>query len=138
MPPLEAMKALFAYVAEVREKRREPGQKCDEENAFKKFGNYAVLKRWLDGMRNAASRREEDYARILVNDGFHRGRAASTIFYHPQTHVRVVVHGDDNTFAAIKSELREMRSTRCEWYDVKVRGLRGSGKRDLREIEMLR
>ena len=35
---------------------------------------------------------EDDYARRLVDDGFQRGRAASTIFYHPNTHVRVVVH----------------------------------------------
>ena len=32
---------------------------------------------------------EDDYARRLVEDGFQRGRAASTIFYHPKT------QGDD-------------------------------------------
>ena len=30
-----------------------------------------------------------------------------------------------------------MRSRMCEWYDVKVRGILGSGKRDVREIEIL-
>ena len=74
--------------------------KCDEEewvelpDEFKKFGRYAKLKRWLYGMRKAASGWEDDYARRLVEDGFRRGRAASTIFYHPKTQVRVVVHGD--------------------------------------------
>ena len=47
----------------------------------------------------------------LVNDVFQRGRAASTIFYHPKTPVPVVVHGDDFTFADTESEQRKMRSS---------------------------
>ena len=41
---------------------------------------------------------------------------------HPKTHVRVVVHGDDFSFASTDSELMKMRSRICQWYDVKVRG----------------
>ena len=104
---------------------------------FQKFGKYARLKRWLYGMREAAFGWEDDYARRLVNDGFQRGRAASTIFHHPKTRARVVVHGDDFTFLATDSELRKMRSRMCEWYDVKARGILGSGKRDVREVEIL-
>ena len=93
MPPLEAKKALFAFVTVVREKRRAQGRnevklmfidvkkahlkaKCDEEewvalpDDLKKFGRYAKLKRWLHGMRKAASVWEDDYARKLVEDGF--------------------------------------------------------------------
>ena len=69
--------------------------------------------------------------------GSNVGRAASTILHHLQTHVRVVVRGDDFAFAATKSELRKMRSRMCEWYDVKVRGILGTGKRDVRKIEIL-
>ena len=160
MPPLEAKKALFAFVAGMREKRRAQGHdevklmfvdgkkahlnaKCDEEewvelpDEFKKFGRYAKLKRWLYGMRKAASGWEDDYARRLVEDGFRRGRAASTIFYHPKTQVRVVVHGDDFTFAGTESELKRIQAKMHEWYDVKVRGVLGSGKRDVHEIEIL-
>ena len=85
-------------------------------------------------MRKAASGWEDDCAWRLVNDWFQRGRAASTISYHPETHVRVVVHGDDFTFAATDSELGKMRSRVCEWCDVKVRGLLGVGKRFVRDI----
>ena len=153
MPPLEANKALFAFVAGMREKRRVQGHdevklmfvdvkkahlnaKCDEEawvelpGEFNNFGRYAKLKRWLYGMRKAASGWEDVYARRLVEDGFQRGRAASTIFYHPKTQVRVVVHGDDFTFAGTEAKARE-------WYDVKVRGVLGSGKRDVHEIVIL-
>ena len=72
MPPLEAKKALFAFVAGVREKRRTQGHeevklmfvdvkrahlkaKCEEEewvevpNEIKNFGRYAKLKRSFTG-----------------------------------------------------------------------------------------
>ena len=72
MPPLEAKKALFAFVAGVREKRLTQvdeevklmfvdvkkahlNAKCEEEewvevpNEFKNFGRYAKLKRWFTG-----------------------------------------------------------------------------------------
>ena len=156
-PPLEAKKALFALVAGMREKRRAQGhdevklmfvdvKKAHREvrrewvelpDEFKKIGRYAKLKRWLYGMRKAASGWEDDYARRLVEDGFRRGRAASTIFYHPKTQVRVVVHGDDFTFAGTESELKRIQAKMHEWYDVKVRGVLGSGKRDVHEIEIL-
>ena len=94
------------------------------------------MKRWLYGTRKAASGWEEDYARRVVEDEFRCGRAASTIFYHPKTQVRVVVHGDDFTFAGAESELKRIQAKMHEWYDVKVRGVLGSGKRDVHEIEI--
>ena len=95
------------------------------------------MKRWLYGMRTATSGWEDDYARRLVEEGFRRSRAASTIFYHPKTQMRVVVHGDDFTFAGTESELKRIQAKMHEWYDVKVRGILGSGKRDVHEIEIL-
>ena len=158
MPQLEAKKALFAFVAGMREKRRVQGHdevkllfvgvkkgtsqrevrrgKWELPDEFKKLGRYAKLKRWLYGMRKAASGWEEDYARRVVEDEFRCGRAASTIFYHPKTQVRVVVHGDDFTFAGAESELKRIQAKMHEWYDVKVRGVLGSGKRDVHEIEI--
>ena len=88
-------------------------------------------------MRKAVSEWEDDYARRLVEDGLRRCRAASTTLYHPKTQVRVVVHDDDFTFAGTEPELKKIQAKMCEWYDVQVRGVLGSGKRDVREIEML-
>ena len=68
-----------------------------------------------------------------MEDGFRRGRVASSIFYHPKTQVRVVVHGDDVTFAGTESELKRIEAKMHECYDVKVRGILGSGKRDVHE-----
>ena len=47
------------------------------------------------------------------------------------------MHGDDFTFAGTESELKKIQAKMCEWYDVKVRGILGSGKRDVHEIEIL-
>ena len=69
-----------------------------------------------------------------MEDGFRLGRAASTIFYHPKTQVRVVVHGDDFTFAGTESELKKIQAKTHEWCDVKVRVVLGSGKRDVHDI----
>ena len=41
------------------------------------------------------------------------------------------------TFAGTESELRKIEAKMHEWYDVKVRGNFGSGKRDVHEIEIL-
>ena len=42
---------------------------------------------------------------------------------------KCVVHGDDFTFAG--TELWKIAAKMHEWYDVKVRGILGSGKRDV-------
>ena len=47
------------------------------------------------------------------------------------------MHGDDFTFAGTESELKRIQAKMHEWYDVKVRGVLGSGKRDVHEIEIL-
>ena len=103
MPPLEAKNALFAYFALAREKRREQGQqevtlmfidvtkahfsaKCGGRlewvellDEFKMFGKCSTLKRWLYGVRKAASGWDDDCAMRLVNDGFQRGRAVMCV-----------------------------------------------------------
>ena len=116
--------------------------KCEEEewvelpDELKKCGKYAKLKRWLYGTRKSGVRMG---GRLRDKTGERRVRTgpASTIFYHPKSHVRVVVHGDDFPHAATESELRKILSNMCEWYDVMVCGVLGSGKRDVREEEIL-
>ena len=52
-------------------------------------------------------------------------------------HVRVVAHANDLTFASTKTELKRMRSKMSGCYDVKVRGILGNGRRDVREIQII-
>ena len=91
----------------------------------------------MHGVRKAAFGWKNDYARKQANDGFGRDIPVSTTLYHPKSHARVVVHGDDFTFATTESEVRTIRSKSCGWYDAKVRCVFGSGKRDVREEELL-
>ena len=51
----------------------------DDDSAaeeFWEFGRYARLRRWLYGIRKAASGWEEDYAKRFEAEGFIRGKAA--------------------------------------------------------------
>jgi len=56
------------------------------------------LRRWLYGMRQAASAWERDYSEKLVAMGHTKGIAAPTVFFWEEKGVRCVVHGDDFTF----------------------------------------
>ena len=47
------------------------------------------------------------------------------------------MHGDDFTLDGTESELWKILAEMHEWYDIKVRGILGSGKRDVHEIEVL-
>ena len=160
MPPLEANKAFFALVAGVRGRRRRAGQdevkllfidvrkahlnaRCDEEawvelpEEFHQWGQYARLRRWLYGMRKAASGWEDDYAKRLESAGFTRGVGAPTVFVNKTTGVRVVVHGDDFTFAGVKHELEKVKALMEGWYEIKMRGIMGSAPEEIKEITIL-
>ena len=160
MPPLEAKKALFAMVAGVRGRRRRRGldevkimfidvkkahlnAKCDEQEwvrlpaEFAEWGQFARLRRWLYGMRKAASGWEDDYAEKLQSIGFSRGVGAPTVFYHQAMDVRVVVHGDDFTFSGVRRELEKVKAKMADWYDIKIRGIMGSGEEEVKVIKIL-
>ena len=88
-------------------------------------------------MKNAASGWEDDHARKLTDEGFRRSGAALTVCFDTRSHVPVDAGADDLTFAATETELKRIRSKMSEWYGVKVRGTLGTGRRDVREIEIL-
>ena len=88
-------------------------------------------------MRKAAASWEEEYAAKLEAVGFARGKSAPTVFYNKVSGLRLVVHGDDFTFSGVERELRQMKKKMEEWYEVKFRGILGSGKDDAKEVAIL-
>ena len=60
------------------------------------------------------------------------------VLFHTRSHVPGDAGADDLTFAATETELKRIRSKMSEWYGVKVRGTLGTGRRDVREIEIQR
>ena len=88
------------------------GKLAEDEYAYVQLpqeagGGVARLRRWLCGMRQAASAWEEDYAKRLEETGFVRGRS-TTIFWHPETGVRMVVWGDDSTIWGRQEDLKNV------------------------------
>ena len=100
-------------------------------------GKCGKLRRWLYGMRPAASAWEKDYCDKLEAVSFRRGRAAPTVLYNPETGVRVVVHGDDFTFIVKAKELSAIQELMSSWYSLKGRGVMGPDKHDDRRITSL-
>ena len=161
MPPLEAKKALFAFVAGVREKRRTQGHeevklmfvdvKKAHLNAKVRRGRMGraagrIQKIWEVRQVEEMALRDEKGS-VGMGGRLRKKTGGGRVFdvaeqhqrysTHPKTQVRVVVHGDDFTFAGTESELRKIEANMHEVYDVKVRGILGSGKRDVHEIEIL-
>ena len=100
-------------------------------------GMCARLKRWLYGMRPAASAWEHDYSDKLESVGFKKGAAAPTVFFNAETQVRCVVHGDDFTFSGAQRDLEEITAKMKTGYELKVRANIGGQPNDDREATTL-
>ena len=100
-------------------------------------GKCGKLRRWLYGMRPAASAWEKDYCDRFEEAGFRRGRAAPTVLYNPETEVRVVAHGDDFTLIGKDKELKDIKELMKSWYSLKVRGVLGPEVGDDKKITIL-
>ena len=160
MPPLEAKKALFAFVAGVRENRRAQGH--DEVKLMfvdvKKGASQREVRRGRMGraaecfQKNWEVRQVEEMAirdekgsagigrrpRKKTGGGRVSTRQRSINDILPSQDAGASRRArDDFTFAGTESELRKIEAKMHEWYDVKVRGILGSAKRDVHEIEIL-
>ena len=119
MPPLEAKKALFAFVAGVRERRRAQGH--DE------------VKTHVHRRDEGASQREVRRGRMGCVGRISTRQSSSDDV--PQ--VRVVVHGGDLTFAGTESEQRKFKQRCASDMTSRCCGLLGEGKNDVHETEIL-
>ena len=100
-------------------------------------GGVGLLRRWLYGMRPAASAWKDHYAAKLKGDGFTRCKAAPTAFVNLETGVRLVVWGDDFTFLGRERSLKQMADRMAKWYEIKVRAIMGPGAADDKEVRIL-
>ena len=100
-------------------------------------GGVGRLKRWLYGMRSAASAREGEYSETLRQMGFVQGRSSSTVFWCPQTDVRLVVWSDDFTVRGRDVNLREFAKQISSRYSVKIRPMLGPDTEDDCEVRIL-
>ena len=100
-------------------------------------GQCGRLLKALYGTRAAAHAWEQEYTRTLTSLGFVAGAASSCVFTHPITKLEMVVHGDDFTVAGSEDELKKFAHDLGQVYIVKVRGVLGSNRNDLKEITLL-
>ena len=113
-----------------------------EEYAYVKMpcdppGHCRRLRRWLYGMRHAASAWEEDFSNKLAECGLMAGESSPVVFSGFGGDVRCVVHGDDFTFLAFEDQLRRVEETMRSHYSLVVRGVLGPDLDDMKEISIL-
>ena len=156
MPPWEAKRLMFRMAARSMAQDRDRhvlifvdvkkahlnGRLGEDEWAFVKLpkeagGKVVRLRRWLHGMRPAAGAWERDYREHMEKVGFARGRVAPTVFYNMDWDARCVVHGDDFTFLAPEKCRDRIVDMMRERYEIKLRGVMGSGDGEDKKISIL-
>ena len=100
-------------------------------------GTRSRLKRWLYGMRQAASAWERDFVEKLAEIDIMSGKSSPVIFQGPKTCVRAVVHGDDFTFLGFETELQQVKRELQRSYQLKVRTARGDDAKDEKTVVIL-
>ena len=100
-------------------------------------GTCSRLKRWLYGMRQAASAWERDFVEKLAEIGMVSGKSSPVVFHDPKTGVRAVVHGDDFTFLGFETELQQVKRELEKSYQLKVRAILGDDVKDEKTVVIL-
>ena len=118
------------------------GKVAEDEYAYVQLpheagGAVGRLKRWLYGMRSAASAWEGEYSETLRQMGFVKGRSSSTVFWCPQTDDWLVVWSDDFTVLGRDMNLRLLAKQLSSRYSVKIRAVLGPDAEDDREVRIL-
>ena len=162
MPPLETKKVVFQKAVRENAEARRTGQEGvklmfidikkahlygevpEGEHVYIELpgeagqaGKCGKLKKWLYGMRHAASAWEKHYSDVLEGIGFSKSKVAPTVFYDPKRRIRCVVHGDDFTLSGRLRVLREVAEQLKKVYELKVRGVLGDEPGDDKEVTIL-
>jgi hypothetical protein len=162
MPPLESKKLLFQKAIKENSRSRAAGGNgvklmfidvkkahlngflADDDHTFiqlpnevKHEGRRGRLRKWLYGMRLAASAWEKDYSARLAALGFKKGAVAPTVIFCEEKNIRCVMHGDDFTFMGEKGNLMFVAKSMQEVYELKIRAVLGDEHDDDKEIAIL-
>ena len=86
-------------------------------------GMCGKLVYWLYGFRPAAAAWERLYSGKLLGEGFERGNLCGVVFYHQESDLSLVVHGDDFTFCGFDEDLQWIRALMESWFEIKMRGV---------------
>lgn len=128
-PPLEALRALVgdaatldteeSKVIEVDDVSRAffeadmqkdvcielPAEDLDDKELNEDLVGY--LHKSLYGTRDAATNSQEEIARLLVSNGFIRGKYNPCLYHHPGKQLKTLVHGDDFVTVGRRSVVKD-------------------------------
>ena len=73
-------------------------------------GICALLRKSLQGTRDAAQCWEHEYVNFMQDLGFAKGVSTPCVFYHTARNLRAVIHGDDFTILGYDDDLDWFRT----------------------------
>ena len=100
-------------------------------------GKCGKLRKWMYGTQKAAKEWSEFAAGAMKALGFTRGRASPCVYHHKLRGLTCVVHGDDFTTLGTDRKLKWFHQQIQAHFEIKIRGIMGSGKDDVKEMRIL-
>ena len=95
-----------------------------------------LLQQSLYGTRDAAVNFQNEVKRMMQKFGYVQAKYNASLYYHPATGVRVMVHGDDFVAVGWRSAVRDFRKQVASRFTVQDKML--GGRTDLGEIKETR
>ena len=83
-------------------------------------GLLGELKLCLYGIRDAAKGWQETLSAHLVSIGFERGRGHPCVFWHPEKHIKTLVHGDDYVSSGFVEAMSWLEKEFEKAYEIKT------------------
>ena len=141
-PPLEALRALISEAATLEDGMEEKVIEIDDVSRafFEAAATRDVCielpaedmteKDWHDdlvgyllkslyGTRDAAMNWQEEIAKVLLQDGYERGKYNPCLYWHPKRKVKTLVHGDDFVSVGSRSAVKGVNQMLKARFDIK-------------------
>ena len=142
MPPLEAVKLLCSMLATSGSNEQLALYDISRAHFYGKAqrtvyvtlpqgdeeeGMCALLQRTMYGTQDASHVWQSDYSELLKKHNFECGKAWTSVFWHKEKNIKLLVHGDDFLVLSDKAGQEYMQKVLQERYEFRCDGLIGKG-----------
>ena len=86
-----------------------------------KNDNVGMLQMSLYGTRDAATNWQEEVAKEIISSDFSRGRYNPCLYYHKETGLKCLVHGDDFVSVGSRKSVVRFRQKLVKRFEIKTK-----------------
>ena len=95
-----------------------PAEDLDDKELNDDLIGYLHKSRY--GTRDAATNWQEEIARLLVGNGFIRGKYNPCLYHHPTKKIKTLVHGDDFVTVGGRTAVKEFNTLLKSRFSIKT------------------